>query len=132
MAESKITAEFKEQFLEMLVVLPNVTAVCRLMGVHHSNLYRARKKDEDFDQKIREALDAGYDMVEEEARRRAVEGVLEPVYHQGEEVGQVRKYSDNLLMFLLKAYKKKFNPQAKLDFGNKKVTMVFDIGGDDG
>jgi hypothetical protein len=34
-----------------------------------------------------------------------VDGTLEPVFHQGQEVGQVRKYSDTLLIFLLKGRK---------------------------
>ncbi len=38
----------------------------------------------------------------EDARRRSEEGVLEPVFYQGREVGMVRKYSDNLLMFKIK------------------------------
>lgn len=33
---------------------------------------------------------------------RAVEGVLEPVYQRGEQVGTVRRYRDTLLIFLLK------------------------------
>jgi len=45
--------------------------------------------------------------IEEEADRRAVEGTLEPVFYQGFECGQVRRYSDTLLIFRLKA----LNPQ---------------------
>jgi hypothetical protein len=41
--------------------------------------------------------------LEDEALRRAVEGVEEPVYQGGKQVGVIRKYSDALLMFLLKA-----------------------------
>jgi hypothetical protein len=44
----------------------------------------------------------GVDALEEEALRRGVEGVLEPVWYNGEIVGHRRKYSDNLLMFMLK------------------------------
>jgi hypothetical protein len=51
-----------------------------------------------FDEAHEDALDA----LEEEARRRAVDGVLEPVYQGGEKVGTIRKYSDALLMLLLK------------------------------
>ena len=35
--------------------------------------------------------------------RRALEGGEEPVFYQGKIVGSVRKYSDTLLMFMLKA-----------------------------
>ena len=40
---------------------------------------------------------------EEEADRRAVEGVLEPQYHKGDICGYVRRYSDSLLALQLKA-----------------------------
>jgi hypothetical protein len=40
--------------------------------------------------------------LESEARRRAVDGVDEPVFHKGRICGTVRKYSDALLMFLLR------------------------------
>ena len=43
------------------------------------------------------------DILEAEAHRRAVEGVEEPVgWYRGKPGGTVRRYSDNLLMFLLK------------------------------
>ena len=42
------------------------------------------------------------DVLEWEARRRAVEGYEVPVFHQGVEVGSVRRFSDLLLIFLLK------------------------------
>ena len=40
--------------------------------------------------------------LEKEARRRAVEGIEVAVYHQGKKVGTQHKYSDVLLIFLLK------------------------------
>ena len=40
-----------------------------------------------------------------EARRRALEGVEEVRYFKGEPIGTIRRYSDTLLMFLLRAYR---------------------------
>ncbi len=40
--------------------------------------------------------------LEEEAVRRALHGVSEPVFHQGRECGSKAKHSDALLIFLLK------------------------------
>ncbi len=45
----------------------------------------------------------GTDRMEDEARRRAVDGVEESVFYQGEQVSTVRRYSDTLLIFMLKA-----------------------------
>lgn len=133
MAELKTTPEFKEAFVQMLAELPNLTVVCKLLGISPGNIAIARKKDKDFDNAVREAVDRGYDMIEEEARRRAVDGVLEPVFYRGEEVGKIRKYSDQLLITLLKGYKpKRFNPGVKVTAGNEgeKITMSFHLGGD--
>lgn len=41
--------------------------------------------------------------MEAEAFRRAVKGVLKPVFHQGKITARVRQYSDPLLALLLKA-----------------------------
>ena len=129
MTAKKITEDFKEAFLDMLGQLPNITAVCRLMGITTSTVHRERHKDAAFDLGIKAAVEEGYDVLEEEARRRAAEGVLEPVYYKGEVVGEIRKYSDQLLTFLLRGYRpKRFNPGAKLSCGDgQKVTMTFNI-----
>ena len=55
-------------------------------------------------------------MLEAEARRRAAIGVDEPVFYKGEVVGHIRKYSDTLLMFLLKAHwPEKFRENVSID-----------------
>jgi len=133
MADKKMTDEFKDSILGMLAELPNITVVCKLVGIHPSVFYRTRKNDSDFDEGVKYAMEQGYDLIEEEARRRAVDGVLEPVFYRGEEVGEIRKYSDQLLVTLLKGYKpRKFNPGVKITAGNEgeKISMSFNLGGD--
>jgi len=49
------------------------------------------------------AHERAIETMEAEARRRAVEGVQETVYYEGMKCGTRQRYSDNLLMFLLKA-----------------------------
>ncbi len=39
------------------------------------------------------------------SHRRAFEGVEEPVFHQGKQCGTIRRYSDTLTIFLLKAHR---------------------------
>lgn len=133
MADKKTTPEFKEAFINMLAELPNITVVCKLMGIHPCNFYKARKSDPNFDQGVKDAVEQGYDLWEEEARRRAIDGVLEPVFYRGEEVGTIRKYSDFLLKTLLQGRKPKvYNPGVKITAGNdgEKVSMSFNLGGD--
>ena len=63
-----------------------------------------RKEDPEFAEAWNLALEAGNDVLEAEALRRAVEGVDEPIYQGGALVGTVTKYSDTLLALLLKAH----------------------------
>lgn len=133
MAEKQVyTDDFKETFCSLLEQIPNITAVARLMGVSPRGVMKERKSDAQFNKDIVECIEVGYDTIEEEARRRAVDGVQKPVFYQGEKVDSVTEYSDTLLKELLKAYKpKKFNPAAKIDFGsNEKVHMTINFGGD--
>lgn len=67
-----------------------------------STVQRWRKDDQDFADAYNQALETATDKLETEARRRAVNGVDEPVFYKGERVGAVRRYSDKLLEVLLK------------------------------
>lgn len=62
-----------------------------------------RERDTAFAEQWDAAVEAGTDVLEDEALRRAKDGTNEPVFYQGVRCGLVRKYSDTLLIFLLKA-----------------------------
>lgn len=83
----------------------NVSRSCELASVSRQTAYDWRESDEEFAAQWNEAVEFGTDELEEEARRRAFQGVDEPVFYQGDECGTVRKYSDTLLIFLLKGRK---------------------------
>ena len=58
--------------------------------------------DDEYARRFAEADVVAIDKLEEEARRRALAGVNEPVFYQGKIVGHVARKSDTLLIFLLK------------------------------
>lgn len=93
-------------FLEKLALCPNVSRACELAGVSRIAAYDKRKSDPDFAIAWDSMKSIGWDAAEEEAVRRAVEGVSKPVYQGGGLVGHVREYSDGLLQFLLRGNKK--------------------------
>jgi hypothetical protein len=70
-------------------------------------VWRRRQDDAEFAQAVEQALDMAADKLEAEARRRALEGVEEPVYQGGQLVGTKTVYSDSLLALLLKGRRKK-------------------------
>jgi hypothetical protein len=97
-------------FLRSLASTGNVGLSCKAAGIARSTAYEWRK-DEEFAKGWESALEEASDVLEAEARRRGAEGVEEPVFYQGEDVGTVRKYSDVLLIFLLKsANRRRFDP----------------------
>jgi len=59
-------------------------------------------KDPAYAAAFNEAREQAAQVLEDEAVRRAHEGVEEPIFQGGRRVGTVRKYSDVLLIFLLK------------------------------
>lgn len=71
-------------------------------GVDRSTVSRWRAADEAFEEQYNVAADYAADLLIKEANRRAVEGVVKPVYQGGKHVGNIREFSDNLLMFLIK------------------------------
>lgn len=66
-------------------------------------VYNIREKNEKFRLEWDSAVEEGTDTLEDEAKRRAYEGVDHPVTYQGEITATYKDYSDTLLMFILKA-----------------------------
>lgn len=96
---------WQPKFIKWLCKTGNVTASCIKARISRGHAYEVRKEDPAFAAAWDESLIIATEGLEEEARRRAQDGVLEPVYQGGKMAGKVRKYSDTLLIFLLKAHK---------------------------
>lgn len=98
------TAKKRRQaaFLEAFKECATVTHAAEIAKVGRRTHYDWLKKDPAYVEAFEEAEIAAIDTLIQEARRRAVQGVSEPVYHKGEVVGAIQKYSDSLLMFLMK------------------------------
>lgn len=116
----KFTTEKKEEICEAIKLTGNITKACDMCNVSKTAAYDHKEIDPIFSKAWDQAVEDSIELMEAEARRRAVEGVLEPVYYQGVVVGEVLKYSDTLLMFMIKGAK----PEKYRD--NSSVT----IGGD--
>ena len=99
----KRTPERKDRFLDCLIKNANVSKSCEQSGVSRRSIYEWRHLDDAFAAAWDEAVELGTDALEDEAIRRGHEGVEEPVYQGGVLVGHIRKYSDTLLIFMLKA-----------------------------
>ena len=112
MKRLKLTKARQERFLTSLAKTGNVTAAVATAGTSRTRVYELRKADPGFAARWEEAEEIAVDALEAEARRRAIEGVQEPLVSAGKLVrdddGQpiaVRRYSDNVLLALLKAHR---------------------------
>ena len=102
---TKIPDELKIKFLENLAQCGNVTRAAESVAVSRVYFYLLAQENEEFKEKMNQARALGIEWMEDEASRRAFNGYDEPVFQQGVQVGTVRKFSDQLAMFLLRGNK---------------------------
>ena len=106
---TKLTAEKREQFLDVLSRGGTVTKAARAIGIRRAYAYEVRDREPDFAARWEEAWAEGTETMEDEGHRRATEGVVKEkgVYHRGSLVATEVEiaYSDTLLMFMLKGRK---------------------------
>jgi hypothetical protein len=100
----KSTPERLLAFCAALSECCNVGKASAASGITRVTAYKWRKEVEGFAAAWDAALEIGVSALEDEAHRRAFEGVDEPVFHLGRKVASVKKYSDTLGIFLLKAH----------------------------
>ena len=129
---------WEQAFLTALAQTGNMSAACRAAQIGRAAVYYMRRTHPEFEEKYQEAYEESLDLLELEARRRAHNGCDEPVIHQGRLCGiwvdaagnvvpegtegarliplTVKKYSDTLLIFLLKGGRpEKFRDNFKVE-----------------
>lgn len=111
---------WRPAFLASLALTGNVSEAARAASIDRTTAYAARETDEAFAAAWTGAIDEATDHLEAEARRRAVDGVTEPVFYQGVQCGVVRRYSDGLLQTLLKAHRpEKYRDRSAVELTGK-------------
>jgi len=115
-----LTPVKRAAFLSVLAECCNVGRACAAVGITRVCAYEWRSKDPAFTKAWEQALQIGLSALEDEAHRRAFEGVDDPVFHQGEQCATIKKYSDTLAIFLLKAHNPdKYRDNAKLELSGR-------------
>ncbi len=99
----------QEAFLAEYRQCATVTHSAKLALISRQRHYKWLEKDSAYAEAFEEAKTAATDALVKEARRRAIQGIEEPVIYQGKlstsSDGKplvIRKYSDTLLIFLMK------------------------------
>ena len=101
------TVEKQYAFVEALAETGIVEQACRRVGMSRTSFdsLRRRPQGAQFRRACAAALDYALHRVEENAHRRAREGVARPIFYKGEQVGEYRYYDERLTMFLLRSYR---------------------------
>ena len=98
------SGQLKKAFLQDFARTGNVTESCENVGIENrSTVYKWQEIDDQFAAGWRESEVKATEVLETEARCRAVDGTQKPIYQGGQLVGYVTEKSDTLLIFLLKA-----------------------------
>lgn len=90
-------------FLLAFRINPLVSEAARAAQIHSKTIYKWIDSNPSFAIAYKECQEEAADMLEAEALRRARDGIEEPVFYQGKPVGVIRRYSDTLMIVLLKA-----------------------------
>ena len=80
----------------------NIVAACKKAKVGRSTHYRWLEQYPQYAAVFEKAKRSGSEYLESVAVKRASRGYLEPVLYQGQIATHVRRYSDGLMMFLLR------------------------------
>ena len=121
------TAQKRRQtaFLEAYKECATITHAVRIAKIVRQSHYNWLAKDKEYQTAFAEAEVAATDALIAEARRRATQGVSEPVYYKGEVVGAIQKYSDSLLMFLIKgALPEVYRERYEFSGGPKPIQFI--------
>lgn len=126
---ARTAQRLKGKFLEAYARLGNASAVQDETGISRFHHIKWLAKSADYRKRFEEAEEAATEILEREALRRAVHGREEPVYYNGQQVGKVTKYSDVLLIFLLKAkrpdvYRERYDARIQANLNVQSAVKV--------
>ena|SRR5258708_5094294 len=106
----------------------NVTQACRAANISREMIYQWLEHDEQFSILYHQAEQIANDAIRAEIFRRGHDGYDEPQFSAGKHMGNVRKYSDTLLIFLAKARMPEFRDKSQLDVNtNARTVEIYKI-----
>ena len=122
----EITSPQKKAFLASYAHNGRITKSGIAAQVNWRNHYNWLRDDPIYVQAFEVAKSMAGDFLEDEALRRAVEGIQKPIFYKGEHVDNVTEYSDLLLIVALKGAKpEKYRENARLQVeGDITVTVA--------
>ncbi len=97
---------WKPVFLEALRDTMSVWHAAKVAGVGRSTVNEHRQSDPGFSEAWENTWRCVVEQLEASAMKRAVQGWIEPVYHQGKQVGFVQRFDNRLTWNMLQKWKR--------------------------
>ena len=120
----KFDDDLKERFLKQFEGNGRLAESCAAVGISPDTVRAHRKAHAEFDIRYEEALLTYRDSLEAEAHRRAVTGIPHNVYFKDQKLETEKRYSDTLLLAMLKAHRPEYRDKGSLDLNVKGGVLV--------
>ncbi len=126
---TKFNLKRREIYIDVLKATGNPAEAARKCNICWQTAYNYKNKHPDFAVLYENSIEEGIDDLLGELRRRAKDGVDEPVFYQGVECGIIKKYSDSLGMFLVKGRRKEYCDRQEITIpGGLRVEFTWEGG----
>lgn len=122
----------KNEFLsEVCRTGGNLSKACNIVGLNYSKMWIHLQKDPEFAAHVQNAKRIGTHFMEDELRRRAYSGYLEPVLAEGRPSSVIRKYDQKALQYYLKhnmpeVYGEKIQVEQKIEEKPSQISAVLE------
>jgi hypothetical protein len=125
-ADKRTPEQKQKAFLDKFCDLANITQAAKAARIGRQTVYDWIENDPDFKKQFKKARKVAVGVLEDEAVRRAVEGIDKPIFYKGKRVkAKVKEYSDTLLIVLLKANApKKYKDRVQAEHTGKGGTPL--------
>jgi len=124
-SNSPITEEEQAVFLDVYRKTRKQDVAAKAAGRTYEGFYGLRQKDKAFQVQFETARAEIFEKLEEDAVRRAYEGVERAKYYQGEVIGTEMEYSDRMLQFMLeRGWPERFAPTSRTEVTGKDGTPL--------
>lgn len=120
----KFDDEMKAEFLRLYAATGQHNRSAAAIGINPETVRQHRMKFPEFGQAVAEAYRDFQESLETEALRRARQGTLEPVFQKGVKVGEIRRFSDNLLLEMLRRHIPEYRHRQQVDVNHTGGVLV--------
>jgi hypothetical protein len=103
-ARARAAIRWRPRFLKALAMSFNWTDALKAAHVCYNTVRAHERNDPEFAAQLKEAEEEGVQLLHAVCWKAAIEGNVEPIYWQGQIVGEVRRYDSRLQIEMLRAH----------------------------